>query len=212
MNVNLGIDLDNTLTNENYLIGVEPHQVDDMHNVLCERLLSYTFKRGIDILKDLPHNIIIVTGRMERFRDVTIDWLDANDITFKSLIMCPDDYYSDTWDVENYHKYKINAYQNNNIYYVLDDDKKLVEILNSLGIKSECVTDNFKESFLKLGLIQNSTEKVDELSTETKSSSNSLGTINERCVVNKDEDKRTKSKRESIDKPHYFRYANNQEK
>jgi hypoxanthine phosphoribosyltransferase len=68
----------------------------DMDGVICEDAVSFDdFKEKIKILKPLylPRNkpIPIVTGRQEKYREITMDWLTYYGVEVESLIMTSTD-------------------------------------------------------------------------------------------------------------------------
>lgn len=147
MKLRLGVDIDETITNENPFKSIQPAQLKTHSHILEKAILNCTLKSGAEVLRNTPHDIILITGRQEQFRNVTELWLDLNNIPFDELIMCENDYYLQVFDHELYIKYKISAYQSNNIHYAFEDDEKLVELLNTLGITAKHVTTDFKEVY-----------------------------------------------------------------
>lgn len=57
-----------------------------------ETVIDYMFKNGFEIN--------IVTGRPERYREQTLDWLDRHTVGFHSLYMRPNDNYQRSGDLK----------------------------------------------------------------------------------------------------------------
>ena len=147
LKLRLGIDIDNTLTNENPFKDIQPFQLEERQESIEASILSCTPKPGIEVLRTTPHLIHLVTGRQEMFRSATIEWLNNNNIPFHSITTCPIGLYIHNFDPILYHNYKINAYQSRNVDYIFEDDLKLISLLSSLGLKAYHVDKSFKTAY-----------------------------------------------------------------
>lgn len=97
------------------------------------------FAQTIYYNDDYGHELIIVTGRGEEYRDVTQKWLNDNAIYYTSLLMRPlNDSRPDTEiKLEIYDKIKPNF----NIILVIEDRTSLVKMWRSLGLECWQVAD-----------------------------------------------------------------------
>lgn len=141
--IGIGIDVDGTLTNERLgedIMTLIPEQVK-------KRFARCTLKKGADILFDTGFNIWIITGRREKYREVTTDWLDTHGILYKELVMIPDDFYSGGYCISRYVSFKVDSHLKRNIRYALDDNIHVIEALNENGISACCVDDDFRKAF-----------------------------------------------------------------
>ena len=87
--INIGIDVDGTLTK-----GKINQDVMALSQSKVEKImLDLAPKDGIDILFESNHNKLLITGRPETYRVVTVDWLEMYGIPNNELIMFPNDYY-----------------------------------------------------------------------------------------------------------------------
>lgn len=66
----IGVDCDGTLTAEKSysVLSMTPAEVE-------HHIKSCTPKKGIEVLLQSPLDIIINTGRQERYRELTADWM-----------------------------------------------------------------------------------------------------------------------------------------
>ena len=123
-NINVGIDVDGTLTEE--IIGKDILKLGD-YNVE-KAILNCTPKRGIDILLDNTLskrycNTFIITGRQEKYRDATSEWLDIHGIPYGELIMFPNDFYMiNGFTSPKYIDLKVDIHKRKNIHLSLDYD------------------------------------------------------------------------------------------
>lgn len=82
------------------------------------------------------HTILFVTGRPDRFKDITLDWIDEHtdlDLDNYNLIMRPDgDYRCDT--VIKTELYKTLIMPKYNVLFVLEDRTRVVKMWRDLGI------------------------------------------------------------------------------
>jgi predicted kinase len=99
---------------------------DDVDEIIAERLRKH---------KESGEKIIIVTGRDESCRDLTIEWLNFYEIPFDEIYMRPlDDRRKDSIiKKEIFNNFLKNKY---NILFVYDDRDQVVNMWRSLGIKT----------------------------------------------------------------------------
>lgn len=78
-------------------------------------------------------HILFVTGRHEKWRDATVEWLDKYDIAFDSLFMRPDgDFRKDyVLKEEIYNNLIVAKYK---IVFAVDDNPAIVALWRRLGI------------------------------------------------------------------------------
>lgn len=146
-NYNFGIDIDKTLSNESVFA---IHNYHSNQEDVEKSILRCTLRQGIKAIQNKDFNIILITGRPEKYRSVTIKWLCLNDINFDKLVMVPNDYYPNDFDEELYYKFKLDSCIKNHIHFALDDCIEVVELLRKYGINAQLVTDNFETAFNKL--------------------------------------------------------------
>lgn len=147
--VKIGIDIDGTLTRDKIdkdMLTLSPREIE-------RKMLLLVPKEGIDVLldSDLDAYLHIITGRQERFRDVTVDWLDTYGIPYKDLTMFPNDFYrKNGYDVPKYVGLKLDIHVKKKIHMSLDDNEHVVNMLNKFGILAYKVEDNFRHAFEKV--------------------------------------------------------------
>lgn len=141
---NFGIDIDKTLTTGN------PFSISESEDVIKKTILNSTPKPGLEVIKNKDLHIYLITGRQEKYRKVTIQWLHNHEIPFVDLIMAKNNLYKGFFNEETYLKFKLDAYLKYHIHFALDDDIKVIDLLNTYNIKAVQVNGNLKESFDKL--------------------------------------------------------------
>jgi|SRR3972149_498413 len=140
-----GIDVDNTLTD------TKPFSIDNMDlEETREMIRNAPSKKGIEILSILDLKIVIITGRGDYFHGDTIYWLNKNDVPFVKLVTIDRNKYKYRFDINEYLKYKLDAYLSNRINFCLEDDDRVINILNDYGIKTSKVEKDFKKAFFNL--------------------------------------------------------------
>lgn len=145
-NINIGVDMDGTLTRE--VIGKDimtlgPKKIEKV-------LINCSPKDGIDILLETNHNIFIITGRQERYRQVTTDWLDMYGIPYEDISMFPNNFYMiNGYSIPKYVGLKLDMHVEKDIHLAFDDNIDVVNRFNEFGIKTSIVTDNFKDAFYR---------------------------------------------------------------
>lgn len=140
-----GIDVDNTLTD------TPPFSVDGMDLEETRKMIrNAPPKKGIEVLSTLDLNVIIITGRGDYFHEDTIYWLNKNDIQFAKLVTIDRNKYKHRLNLQEYLKYKLDAYLSNKIHFCLEDDDRVISVLETYGIKVSKVNDNFETAFYNL--------------------------------------------------------------
>jgi hypothetical protein len=98
---------------------------DDVDIILADRLRKHRI---------LGEKIIIVTGRDESARELTIDWLNFYKIPFDYMFMRPEnDYRKDSLVKSEIYNNELNKY---NILFVYDDRNQVVDMWRELGVKT----------------------------------------------------------------------------
>lgn len=155
--INIGVDIDGTLTDEKIdldMLYLSPRDVE-------RKMLSLGPKDGIDVLFDTDHNIYPVTGRQERYRGVTEDWLDTYGIPYIDLTMFPDNFYvKNGYDVPRYVCLKLDIHIRKNLQMSLDDNEDVVIAFNKAGIPTCKVDNNFRDAFEKVLELKNNKDNI----------------------------------------------------
>lgn len=160
-NYNIGIDVDGTLTKEKIgkeIMGLNPGKI-------AKVMLDCTPKNGIDVLLETNHSVYIITGRPERYKEVTIDWLDAYGIPYQELTMFPNNFYTiHGYSIPKYVGLKLDMHIQKDISLAIDDNADVINMFNQFGICACKVEDNFRDAFekvlgLKDGVLQQYLEK-----------------------------------------------------
>lgn len=151
-NINIAIDVDGTLTKEKISVDIMVSSPSEIEKAM----LNCIPKDGIDILFENNDNKYIITGRLERYREVTIDWLDMYGIPYKDMTMFPNNFYdTNGYSIPKYVEYKLYIHLRKSIHFSLDDNIHVVEALNKCGIYCYHVENNFKDAFEKVLKLKN---------------------------------------------------------
>jgi len=155
--INLGIDVDGTLTRE--IIGKEVLRLSQKE--VEKAMLNCTPKDGIDVLFQNNFKIYIITGRQEKFREATTDWLNMYGIPYREINMFPDDFYVlNGYSVPKYVGLKVYMHIKKNIHAALDDNIEVINALSMFGINSYKVDDNFRCAFEKILELKNTNKNT----------------------------------------------------
>lgn len=105
----------------------------DKFNSLCASdEIKWKVKGIVDMAQDAGRSVAIFTGREEKWRGKTMDWLSARNVKYDMLVMRPDkDYRSD--DVIKREMFE-NRFNVKDIWFVLDDRDKVVKMWRDLGL------------------------------------------------------------------------------
>lgn len=120
-------DIDGTLAHMNGKRGPfdwDKVDKDDVDNIVADRLRKH---------KELGEKIIIVTGRDESCRELTIEWLNFYEIPFDEMYMRP----NNDWRKDSFIKKEIynNHLTKYNVLFVYDDRNQVVDMWRELGVK-----------------------------------------------------------------------------
>ncbi len=145
---NFIIDFDETITNEGIGELVDKY---GMTEEVKKMSLTFTPKKGIEMIRQLGLKPIIITGRQEYFRDVTEQWLHEHYIPYSKLIMLPSGYYGKPgeFDWNKYVNFKIKEIEKIKPLFVLDDVAYVTSALNKRGIPSYLVKNDFGVVLIK---------------------------------------------------------------
>jgi hypothetical protein len=130
-------DMDGTLANIDHrihLIKKKPKNWDKSHDMMVDDILEEKVKFLADACFDSGMNIAIVTGRPEKCRIVTSEWLYNHGIMYDELHMRPDDDFTPDWEIKE--KILIDNFLecNRNIYFVVDDRDCVVAMWRQHGL------------------------------------------------------------------------------
>lgn len=84
------VDLDGTLCNVDHRVHHAANKDwDAFHSGLSEDTVNESVAM---VISNLPHSIKLIacSGRNERYRQLTIDWLSKNDLIFDEILLRPD--------------------------------------------------------------------------------------------------------------------------
>lgn len=148
--ITIGIDVDNTLTNNPAPWKLSSQDAKDIN--ISNYLLSVEERPGIEILNNYDRKHILVTARHEDYRNETQEWLKSKPVKYDKLVMRERRFTNGKFDLGEYINYKINACLDNNINYMIDDDEYVVSTLNKIGIISVQVNKEgrFDTSYFQL--------------------------------------------------------------
>jgi hypothetical protein len=140
------VDLDGTLCN----IDHRQHHIkrgdwdafyagipDDVPNEWCATILWLLF------FSELDHRILIVSGRPEQYRILSMQWLEKQGIPYEDVFMrkARDNRHDEIVKEEIYHEHIEPHY---NVLFVLDDRTRVVEMWRRLGLVClQCAKGNF---------------------------------------------------------------------
>jgi hypothetical protein len=143
----IGVDVDGTLTEEK--VGADLFTLS--YKEMKKKMYYLSPKKGIDVLLDSDLDIHAITGRQERYREVTEDWLDMYGVPYKDLTLFPNNFYKiHGYDIPKYAGLKLDIHVRKNIRMSLDDNEQVVDMLNKFGILTCKVGNNFRDAFEKV--------------------------------------------------------------
>lgn len=128
------IDLDGTLcdtTHRDHLISGAGTDWDAFHSELHNDKPYEETVKFIEAMNNLGMTIIALTGRMEKFRKQTVDWLIKHEILIDDLWMRGNDDYRKAFEIKRERIINIK----DSILVVLDDNDKVVEALRNEGLR-----------------------------------------------------------------------------
>ena len=133
------IDIDNTLSNSNirFALATRPNGKIDWEaaHIPNNILMDDPFYPMIDLAKQYKNNgveVILLTGRPESVREVTIEWLKKYDIQYDQLIMR-------SWEdnflkAPIYKKKMYETYIQSDVFCAYDDDEHIIDMWIDLNI------------------------------------------------------------------------------
>ncbi len=127
------IDLDGTLCNtshRDHLIG-KSNSWDEFHAELHNDTPYEETVAFIDAMNNLGKTVIALTGRMEKFRQATTNWLVKHNIMIDELWMRGDSDYRRAFEIKRERLASIK----DRVLVVLDDNDKVVEALRNEGFR-----------------------------------------------------------------------------
>lgn len=131
------VDLDGTLCNSGHREHLaRAKQWDQFHSGLMNDDPWPDVQRMIKLMDDAGYTVIGLTGRNERYRIVTMQWLAIHDISLDALLMRPNDDFTsdhelkpamlDSW-------LETKGLTHNDVWVILEDRDKVVEAWRNLG-------------------------------------------------------------------------------
>jgi hypothetical protein len=96
----------------------------DRLNIWCREIID-SFK--------VKYNIVLVTGRMEEFKDDTVKWLNDNDVFYSNIYFRKNGDYRDDTIIKK-ELYEKNIMPNYSPLFVVDDRNKVVKMWRELGL------------------------------------------------------------------------------
>ena len=130
------VDLDGTLANCEHRVHYvqnQPKNWREFHGRCVEDPLNDWCLTLINAMRNEGVTVILLTGRDEKYRPHTIEWLDKNIVTYEQLHMRPDD------DRRPDHEVKRDIYHNRikegyDVLFVVEDRKSVVEMWREEGM------------------------------------------------------------------------------
>ena len=141
------IDIDGTLSDSNHRKHfVEGEEKDwtsfnesmivDKPNVWCKKIVSAMVDQH-DV------EVLLITGRFEKYKDFTEDWLYRYSIPYEKLWMRPDEDHQPDTELKQkiYEEHIKDKYE---VIFAIDDRKRVVDMWRKLGIIClQCAEGNF---------------------------------------------------------------------
>lgn len=129
------IDIDDTLSNAGHRrkhIESEPRNWERFFQGMQYDPVNLHIKKVMD---SYDSEIILLTGRIMQYKDITEKWLNDNDIKYSLLIMKPNEikYINDFMFKEQVYKKQISRQYN--VEYAIDDRQVVREMFEALNVK-----------------------------------------------------------------------------
>lgn len=129
-------DLDGTLadiTHRQGFVQQKPKNWKAFHGAMSEDKLNIWCAELLKGMKKEGYHIILLTGRDEPYRQMTIDWLKCHDIVFDVLLMrAAQDFRPD--NIVKREIYENVIKPEHEVVFVVDDRKKVVEMWREIGV------------------------------------------------------------------------------
>lgn len=132
-------DMDGTLCNSAHREHLARQGEWDMfHSMLIHDKPHEDVKLLLGTMQSAGHFIVGLTGRNEKWRAMTMDWLTNNTISLDDLVMRPDNDFSHDVDLKPrmlFSMFKSEEDAKENIMMILEDRDKMVERWRNLGFR-----------------------------------------------------------------------------
>jgi uncharacterized HAD superfamily protein len=128
-------DIDGTITDITHrrkYVKRSPKDWDNFNDLMKYDVLQPWAKALIKDLR-IRYDIILITGREERFREITLDWLRRNDIHSKMLLMRTTGDKTDD-DIVKKGLYERHVEPHYDIIVVFEDRSRVVKMWRDLGL------------------------------------------------------------------------------
>lgn len=144
----IGFDMDGTLANVDSILHYvrKDSRYKDFDSFHRSSYFSPPNQNVVDILfeaVDKGFTIIIVTGRNEKYRDVTQAWLDGNNIPYDNIFMRPENDFRPDTIVKNDIFQKIN--QHYHMVHFVDDRTDIAKVWEENGVQTSLITPETNE-------------------------------------------------------------------
>ena len=127
-------DLDGTLCNCNHRIHLADEKNWDAFNDLCiNDKVNYDIANILSNLRSRETHIYLVSGRDDKFREKTVEWLRLNDIFYDKLLMRSAKDHRPDYIVKE--EILINIIDKSKVWFVLDDRKSVVDMWRKNGLR-----------------------------------------------------------------------------
>ena len=133
------VDMDGTLCNTAHREHLAvAKQWDEFHALLSEDQPHEAVSKLMLTFMNLPDGPMIVglTGRNERYRLMTLRWLEKHGIGLDALLMRPDDDYTSDHDLKPHmldQWLEGDGLSHSDVWFILEDREKVVEVWRNLG-------------------------------------------------------------------------------
>jgi phosphoglycolate phosphatase-like HAD superfamily hydrolase len=139
-------DIDGTLANidhRRHLVEHDSKKWDEFFAKIPEDSPNYDIAELCNHLYAVNNRLVIVTGRFERDRKITVEWLAKHNIQYHTLLMRPNDNYEPDYVIKE-HVLKDLQAQGANVWFVVDDRQSVVDMWRRNGITClQCAEGNF---------------------------------------------------------------------
>lgn len=130
------IDIDGTITNIDHRVHLaQAKEWDAFHGLSHMDGPVVEMVRLVNSLYHNQYHILLLTGRNERYREKTIDWLEDHDVMYDYLVMRPDeDWTSDAIIKPNMFDRHAQAFPHINWQFAIDDRTRVIEAWRKRGM------------------------------------------------------------------------------
>jgi len=131
-------DLDGTICDSAWRGHLASHAMwDDFHSASSMDRPNQDVVDLVRLYSVLGAEVVCITGRPEKWRSMTMNWLIRNDVPVSHLCMRPDDDFRPDWKVKVnlFEIWLLNApYDREDHLFILEDREKVVEAWRSIGM------------------------------------------------------------------------------